>query len=176
MEPELLYKGDYLQLLRKDDWEYAERLNCSGVVFIIAITDDEKIVLIEQFRVPVGKRLIEIPAGIAGDDHHAGETNETAAKRELVEETGYEAKVLVPLVTGPVAPGSSSMVMTFYLAQGLKKIGQGGGDHTEDIKVHEVPLSEVDEWLKNKHGDDLWVDPRVFIALYLLRHRMPKDR
>ena len=173
-EPELLYKGNYIQLLRKDDWEYAERLNCSGVVFIVAVTDDEKIILVEQFRIPVGKKLIEIPAGIVGDNHHSGESNEAAAKRELMEETGYEVEKLIPLMTGPVAPGSSSMVMTFYLARGIKKVGQGGGDDTENIKVHEVPLSEVDEWLKDRHGDDLWVDPRIFIALYLLRYRVDR--
>jgi hypothetical protein len=101
-ETSTLYEGKHLRLVRCGHWEYAERTNANGAVMILAVTDDDKVILIEQYRLPLNKPVIELPAGLAGDI--AGQESEamaTAAHRELLEETGYEARELVHLLTGP---------------------------------------------------------------------------
>lgn len=170
---EVLYEGKYLRFMRRGNWEYAERKDCTGVVFIVALTKDKKIVLCEQFRVPVGKTIIEIPAGLVEDKtEFANETLEMAARRELHEETGYEAETMEPLFQGPAAPGSSSAIIHFYIAGNIRKTGPGGGDDTENIVVHEVPLENADKWLQQMEEAGRLVDPKVFSALHLLQSRV----
>ena len=166
----ILYEGKYIRMVSCDTWEYAERVNCSGVVFIIAVTEDEKIVLCEQYRVPVQKHVIEIPAGLVNDGCLTQEeTFEEAAKRELLEVTGYEAGKVVFMTNGPAAPGSSSALIRFYRAEGIKKVSSGGGDATENIKVHEVPLTGIEAWLQQKEREGKLVDPKIYAALYLIQ-------
>jgi ADP-ribose pyrophosphatase len=117
-EVKILYEGKYMRLVSQSTWEYAERINCAGVVFIIAVTEDEKIVLCEQHRVPVNNDVIEIPAGLVRDTAASQEESfEDAAKRELLEETGYEAQEVVLLFDGPAAVGSSSAIVHFLLGE-----------------------------------------------------------
>ncbi|HTL48684.1 MAG TPA: NUDIX hydrolase [Verrucomicrobiae bacterium] len=172
MNPErkVLYEGQYIRFVAKGTWEYAERINCSGIVFIAAVTDDDKIILCEQFRVPVDRHVIEIPAGLVNDGvaKHE-ETLEEAAKRELLEETGYEAQKMVRMIEGPAAAGSSSAMIVFFRALGLKKVASGGGDETENIVVHEVPLKGIDTWLQTMEEKGKAIDPKVFTVLYLVR-------
>ncbi len=161
-------RGKYLRLLRQDGWEYVDRVGVTGIVAMIPITDDGKIILIEQFRAPVGKRVIEIPAGLVGDDSET-ETPVAAAKRELHEETGYKARRMKKVAEGPPSAGLSTEVVTFYLATGLTKTKDGGGgDGSEDIEVHEVPLAEVDEWLKRR-AKGRYIDPKVYTGLYFAK-------
>ncbi|NCC58656.1 MAG: NUDIX hydrolase [Synergistales bacterium] len=124
-----LFKGKYLDLIREDHWEYVKRNNCSGIVVIVPMTRDGKVVFVEQFRRPVAAQVIEWPAGLGNDKaaHDAG-TMEAAARRELLEETGYEAEHLAFLVEGPVSSGLSSEIITFYQALDVvKKEGPLGG-------------------------------------------------
>lgn len=166
---EILYEGKFIRLIREDTWEFAERLHCSGVVFIIAVNDENKLILCEQHRVPVGINVIELPAGLVGDeDDFAGESMEDAVRRELFEETGYEAETIRPVCRGPVAAGSSSAIVDFFHAENLRRTGPGGGDQTENITVHEVPLDGVDAWLEAREAEGLMIDPRIFAGLYLL--------
>ncbi len=101
--PVTLAEGKFLRLVRRGHWEYADRTNARGAVVILAITDDAKIVLTEQFRIPLDRPTIEMPAGLAGDtpgdalDDGANATQrlgwlEATARRELIEETGYSAR------------------------------------------------------------------------------------
>lgn len=168
---EVLYQGKYLRLVNKNGWEYAERIHCKGVVFILAVTDDDKIVLCEQYRVPVGNSVIEIPAGLVSDtEATADESYEEAAIRELLEETGYQAESMSLIMEGPAAVGSSSAMIHFYRAEGIKKVASGGGDETENIIVHEVPLKEIDAWLKKKQAEKKYIEPKIFTALYFLNN------
>ncbi|MBU3759970.1 MAG: NUDIX hydrolase [Candidatus Omnitrophica bacterium] len=170
---EVLYEGKYLRFMRRGSWEYAERKDCTGVVFIVAMTAERKIVLCEQYRVPVGRTIIEIPAGLVEDKaEFENETMETAARRELLEETGYEAETMTLLFQGPAAPGSSSAIIHFYLAGGIRKKGPGGGDETENIRVHEVALENADTWLRGMEAAGHLIDPKVFSALHLLQSRI----
>ncbi len=166
----ILYKGKYLDLIREDNWEYVKRSTCSGIVVIVPMTHDGKVILVEQFRRPVEAQVIEWPAGLVNDKMpHDPETMEAAARRELLEETGYEAAHVSLLVEGPVSSGLSSEIITFYQALEVVKIASGGGDATESIKVHEVPLRGADLWLYEMEKKGLLVDPKVYVGLYFLK-------
>ena len=138
------------------------------IVAILAITDQPEIILVEQFRVPVNKRVIEIPAGLAGDiAGKEAETPSEAAKRELLEETGYEAQRMEYLSEGPTSAGLSTEVITLFRAHDLKKVSKGGGDESENIQVHVVPLAELQSWIETRRQEGCLVDYKVFAALYL---------
>ncbi|HOW59613.1 MAG TPA: NUDIX hydrolase [Candidatus Omnitrophota bacterium] len=166
----ILFKGKYLDLIREDNWEYVKRTNCSGIVVIVAVTREEKVLFVEQFRRPVKSHVIEFPAGLVNDKlSHDPETMEDAARRELLEETGYEAEHLSLIVEGPVSSGLSSEIITFYQAIGVVKKGPGGGDATESIIVHEVPLTGAALWLHTMEKHGYLVDPKVYTGLYFLK-------
>jgi ADP-ribose pyrophosphatase len=164
------YKGRYLSLLERDNWEFASRCNATGVVVIVAVTPAAEIVLVEQFRRPVNAPVIELPAGLVGDLHGPDESVLDAARRELEEETGYTASKLVTTMACPSSAGMSDEIVTFVLATGLKRIGAGGGDDSEDIRVHVVPLTEIDGWLLEKQAQGTPLDPKIYAGLYWLRH------
>ena len=125
--------------------------------------------LFEQFRPPVDRYVIEFPAGLINDQKVASiETYRKAARRELLEETGYQARKIVKLVQGPEASGSSSFILTMVMACGLKRIHEGGGDDSESIRVHKVPLAKADTWLKKKERRGCLISPRLYAGLYFL--------
>lgn len=162
------YKGRYLSLLERDRWEFASRSNASGVVVIVAVTENREIVLVEQFRKPVAMDVIELPAGLVGDHDDALETTLVAAARELEEETGFEAAHLEILMECPSSAGMSDEIISFVLASGLKRTGPGGGDDSEDIRVHIIPLVRVDSWLHEQAALGKPMDPKIYAALYWL--------
>jgi ADP-ribose pyrophosphatase len=164
-----LFEGRFLRVKVRRGWEYVERRKISGVVAILAVTEDGKVIMIEQFRPPIGKRILEIPAGLAGDI--AGEEDEgfpEAARRELLEETGYRAESMELLTQGPASAGLSNEIITFYQAKGLTKVAKGGGEGSESILVHEVPLVDLNSWIAAKRSEGCEVDYKVFTALYFL--------
>ena len=85
------YHGNYLAIDERDGWEYATRTNARGVAIIIPVTNERELVLVEQFRIPVNRRVLELPAGLVGDDDQ-DESMVSGAKRELEEETGLRAE------------------------------------------------------------------------------------
>lgn len=165
----VLYQGTYIRLVKKNDWEYIQRHNCTGIVIIVSMTNDKRVVLTEQFRPPVGKRVIEFPAGLMNDKPGVKKESVAAsARRELFEETGYRAGGIKNLMTGPVSGGSSMDLVSMVLAYGLTKEGKGGGDETEQIKVHEVPLKEIDRWLAAQGKKGKLIEPKIYSGLYFL--------
>jgi ADP-ribose pyrophosphatase len=163
----ILAEGRFLRLIKCGRWEYADRTNSSGAAVIVAVTDERKLLLIEQHRIPVDRRVIELPAGLAGDlPGSESEALATAARRELLEETGYEAKEMTWLASGPPTAGLASEIVTYFLAGGVRRVNGGGGDGHEKIQVHEVPLKDVDGWLQQKMTEGLLVDPKVYAGLY----------
>jgi ADP-ribose pyrophosphatase len=165
-----LYDGKYIRLVKQDKWEFVQRKNLSGIVGIVAVTDDRKLVLVEQYRPPVGKNVVELPAGLAGDV--AGSEQEDladAARRELLEETGYEAAEMTYLAAGAASAGIVNEVITLYRATGLKKTGAGEGDGGEQITTHEVPLADVERWLAAQVAAGKLVDLKVYSGLYFAR-------
>jgi len=165
---EILYQGKFLAFQKKGSWEFVSRCHVSGTVGILAITENREIILVEQFRPPMNRSVIEIPAGLVGDvPNQELETLAEAAIRELLEETGYGAESMEFLTDGPSSAGLSTEVISFFLARGPKKISEGGGDGSENITVHLVPLNELTAWLDYKRREGCMVDYKIFAALYL---------
>lgn len=164
-----LHTGKFLALIKEGHWEYAHRTNATGAAIIAAVTDEGKILLVEQYRIPVHARVIELPAGIIGDEPGSSdESHEEAARRELVEETGYDAGQIEALIHGTASAGMASEVLTLFLATKLRRVGAGGGVAHEDITVHEVPLSEIDSWLAAKAKAGVLIDPKIYAGLYFI--------
>lgn len=163
------YEGRYLRIAERQRWEYAERTNCDAVVVLIAVHEGE-LLLTEQFRPPLGRTVLELPAGLVGDGAEiAGEPLENAASRELLEETGYEAASVVFLTTGPCSAGLTNETVHFFLAEDLRKAGSGGGVDGERIVLHRVPVKGAGEWLARAVAAGHCVDPKVYTALYFLQ-------
>jgi ADP-ribose pyrophosphatase len=167
-ETSTLYEGKWLRLRKQGQWEYAERTNDGGLaVIVIAATPERRVLFVEQYRVPVGARTIEMPAGIVGDIH-AGESLELAAERELLEETGWQAEKIELLMVGPTSAGMSSERVAFVRATGLTKVHDGGGDDSEDIIVHEIPVDNVPAWLAEKADQGFEMDLKLWAGLWML--------
>jgi ADP-ribose pyrophosphatase len=166
-EEQVFAEGKFVRLVRRGRWEWAQRTNCSHAVVIAAVTLDRHLVLIDQYRVPLGARVIELPAGLVGDD--AGKEQEPplhAARRELLEETGYEAPRWEALLDGPSSPGMTDESYTLFLARGARQVAPGGGEPEEDIRVHAVPLGQVEAWAEAKRAAGTIVDPKIYTGLY----------
>lgn len=166
-EPETIAAGRFLALRRRDRWEYASRVNASAVVGILALTPAGGLLLVEQFRVPLQARVIELPAGLVGDEA-PDEDLAAAAGRELVEETGWEAARLEVLGRGPSSAGLCDEISTLVRARDLRRVGVGGGVAGEDITVHEVPLAGVSAWLRAREREGLLVDYKIRAGLWWL--------
>src|SRR5688572_27968785 len=164
----VLYEGDWLRLVRRGRWESCERTHGQGMaVIVVAVTPDDDILFVEQYRVPLGARTIEMPAGLVGDDHDH-DTLESAAQRELIEETGWDPARVEVLLTGPTSAGMSSERIAFVRATQLRKVGDGGGVDGEDILVHEVPRADAPAWLMRKQAEGFELDLKLWAGLWMI--------
>jgi len=162
----LVYEGKFMDVHLRNNWEFAERKGMTGIAGILAVTKDNKMVLVEQYREPVEKVCVEIPAGLIGD-HDSDEDFLEGAGRELLEETGYKADSLSVIGHFPLSPGMSTEIMTLVLATDLTKVDEGGGDEAEDISVIEIPLMTAPaEIMKLDDGGKKYIDCKVFLAAY----------
>jgi ADP-ribose pyrophosphatase len=165
-----LGKGKFLKLVIDGKWEYVERVNSKGVVAVVALTSDRRIILTEQFRPAVGRSVIDLPAGLAGDI--AGQENEAlevSALRELIEETGYHATRLTHMADCPSSPGLTSEVVSLFVARNVRQKGDGGGVEGESIVVHTPFLRGIDRWLQKQVSQGKLIDGKVFTGLYFAR-------
>lgn len=160
------YSGRFLGLRETDRWEYAFRTNASGVVVLVPVTDEGELVLVEQYRIPVQNRVMELPAGLVGDNGDPDEDFKTAAQRELLEETGYRAESLEELLTSPSTPGMANEIITIYFASGLERVGPGGGDGNEEITVHLMPVENAVDWLDARQAEGIMIDPKIYAGLF----------
>ncbi len=168
MKTKLLSEGAFLGLYARGHWEYAARTNCTGAVGILPITDNHELILVEQFRIPLQAHVIEIPAGLAGDEaEFSDESLAQTAARELLEETGYRAAKITPLISSPTSPGMTTEMVSFFAATELTREHNGGGTEQEDIVVHRVPIAELDPWLHHQQTHGRLVDVKIHACLYL---------
>lgn len=162
-----LHKGRFLELKCQGQWEYVRRVKASGAVVMIAVTEAGELVLVEQTRVPLQGKSIELPAGIVGDsDVLADEGFEAAALRELLEETGFRGSSARIVTQGPTAAGMSSELLTFVRITGLVREHAGGGVDGEDISVHLLPLAAVHGWLEARRAEGYFIEPRIYAGLW----------
>ena len=165
---EVIASGRYLRLVARGTWEYVERIAARGAVAIVAVTLDNRLVVVEQLRPALGRPVIELPAGLVGD--RADDPDEaltTAAHRELVEETGYQTDTMLWLAGGPPSPGLTGEVISFFRAGPLERVGPGGGDDSENITVHEVTLPQLRSWLAQKESEGCALDPKLYAGVFL---------
>jgi len=164
-----LHAGKFLALIKEGHWEYVDRVNATGAALIAAVTEEQKILLVEQYRIPLHARTIELPAGIIGDEPGDSlESTAEAARRELLEETGYSADRIEAVTHGASCSGITSECVTLFRALGLRRTGKGGGVAHEDITVHEIPLGEVLAWLEAKGKTGALIDPKVYAGLFFI--------
>ena len=165
-----LYEGQWLRLVRIGHWESCERTHAQGMaVIVIAVTPADEVLFVEQFRIPLGARTIEMPAGLVGDDH-AEDTLVDAARRELVEETGWSPGRVEVLLTGPTSSGMSNERIAFVRARDLVRVGDGGGVDDENIIVHAVPRAQAPAWLMRKRAEGFELDLKLWAGLWMIDH------
>jgi len=160
--------GRFVEIVKSGRWEYARRCNASAVVVIVAITADDQYVFIEQYREAVGKRCVEFPAGLVGDN--VGDEEETlavAAARELQEETGFEAARIRFLGSSSTSAGLTDETASVFLAEGLHRPGDGGGVDGELIQVHLIARADAAMWLKNRADEGLDVALSLYASLWM---------
>lgn len=158
---EIMWQGRFIAAKRRGRWEYVSRARGIHAAVILAIDegdDGPHVILVDQYRVPLGTRCIELPAGLVGDEQE-GEESTVAAARELEEETGYRPDRLEHLGEFHSSPGMVSESFTLFRAHGLTKTGEGGGVDGEDIRVHRVALASLStriaEWRAEGYGMDV---------------------
>lgn len=166
---EVLFEGRFLRFIKRKGWECIERANCHGIVAIVAVTAKGELILNEQYSNPLGKSRIDLPAGLVGDGKaHAREGFKKTAARELREESGYSAKKLKFIFDRSVSSGMSNEVVSYYKAEGLRKVSRKLGVEDEVIKLHLVKLTELDRWLKAQEKAGKIIDAKVEIAWRIL--------
>ena len=159
--PELMCEGKFIRLQRRGQWEFASRARNINAVAIVAEFEG-KLIIVDQPRVGPGRRCIELPAGLVGDEDPDATVESTAIK-ELEEETGFTAERIERLGEFYASPGMMSESFTLVRAHGLRRIGEGGGDENEDINVHLVPRAEVPKFVEQKRAEGFGVDVKLLL-------------
>lgn len=157
------WAGRFVQARRRGRWEYAGRPGNMRAAVILAI-DAGEVILVEQYRVPLGKFCLELPAGLIGDEE-AGESAIESAIRELEEEAGYRAAHWEDIGEFWSSPGMLSESFTLVKATGLSRVGDGGGTEHEDIVVHRVPLERIAETVAEHRERGNAVDVKLLLLL-----------
>ena len=161
--PEVMWEGRFVRAMRRGKWEYTSRARDIRAVVILAEYEG-KVILVEQPRVPIGTRCLELPAGLIGD-HDPNATVETTAIQELEEETGFTAVQVERLGDFYGSPGMLSESFTLVRAHGVRMIGEGGGDESEDITVHLVARTDIAAFVEQKRSEGVGIDVKILIFM-----------
>ncbi|WP_414639498.1 NUDIX hydrolase [Allosphingosinicella sp.] len=161
--PATVWEGKYIKVVKQGTWEWVSRTRGVTAAVILAV-DDGHVLLVEQRREALSGQSLELPAGLVGDEQE-GEDIAEAAIRELEEETGYRAERVVDLGRFHASPGMSSEGFTLLRAEGLTKVGEGGGIENEDIKVHRIRLQDVAAFVEEKRREGVKMDVKMLLLL-----------
>lgn len=162
--PVTRWEGRFIKAITQGRWEYVSRTRGIQAAVIYALTPDDQVVLVEQYRVPLGCRSLELPAGLVGDDT-AGEPVAIAAARELEEETGFRAGRVEELGFFHASPGMVSEGFTLVRAHDLTRVSEGGGTGEEDIEVHLVPRADIPAFVADKRAAGVAMDVKMLLLL-----------
>jgi 8-oxo-dGTP pyrophosphatase MutT (NUDIX family) len=177
IDKRVVYEGKFIKFIQASytdshghlrKWEFIERANCNGIVAIVPVTDTREVLLIRQYRPPVNRYVIEFPAGL----NDKGDTIEEAARRELLEETGYEAGKMIFLTEGPLSSGASGEILSVFLARDLEFKGSAECDETEDIEVMKISIDTVADHLSQFRSQGDLVDLKLLGLLELAKEKM----
>lgn len=160
---ETMWQGRFITAVRQGKWEYVNRARGIRAAVILAIDDGDDgrhVILVEQYRVPIGRPCIELPAGLVGDED-SDEAPDIAAARELEEETGYTATHWQIAGDFYSSPGMVGESFTMMIARGLTKVGNGGGVAGEDIIVHRVPITGISQFVEAKRSEGYGIDVKL---------------
>ena len=160
---ETVWQGKYISALKRGRWEFVSRTGSTNAVVIIA-EHDGKVILIEQYRVPVGARCLELPAGLVGDEDEHATVEETAVK-ELEEETGFTCERVERLGEFHSSPGMVAESFTLVRAHGIRKVGKGGGNEHEDISVHLVAREDIPSYVQSRRDAGTAIDVKLLLFL-----------
>ena len=160
---ETVWKGRFLEMKKRGRWEYVGRVGGIQAAVIIAI-DEGHVILVEQYRVPLGRPCLELPAGLVGDESE-GETAEMSAARELEEETGYRPAKCTSLGSFYASPGMVSECFTLVRAEGLTRVSEGGGTADENIIVHRVPMATIADFIAERRAAGVAIDVKLLTLL-----------
>lgn len=157
------WAGKHLEVVDDGGWEFVRRRGDLAAVVIVAI-EDGHVLLVEQHRPPAGGRVLELPAGLVGDEDD-GETTEAAAARELEEECGWRADRIEVRGTYFSSPGLTSERFTIARASGLTRVGDGGGVGSEKITVHRVALADLPTFVATRRDAGVAIDAKIALLL-----------
>jgi ADP-ribose pyrophosphatase len=164
----LLHEGRHFSFLQ-DEVElpnglktYRDIVRHPGAVAIVPVLPDGRVVLVRQYRYAAGKPLLEIPAGTLEE----GEDPLECARRELIEETGYEASELTAILSCYMAPGYSDEVIHFFEAGGLREVGISP-EEDESIEVEVSELGEIIRMIE----ENIIEDAKTIIGIRCLKEK-----
>ncbi|MDE2620146.1 MAG: NUDIX hydrolase [Sphingomonadales bacterium] len=165
-QEQTVWEGKYIVAKVRGQWEYVGRARGIRAAVILAVDAERHVILVEQYRVPLGRACIELPAGLIGDDEGAaGEDATSAAARELEEETGYRAGRMEVIGEFWSSPGMVSESYTLLRAHDLVRVGPGGGVPGEDITVHRVLLDDLPAFIAGRRARGDAIDGKMLLVL-----------
>jgi ADP-ribose pyrophosphatase len=163
---ETRWEGRFIAAKTRGRWEYVSRARNIRAAVILAITPAREVILVEQFRVPLGRPCLELPAGLIGDDDSSQDEDAgLAARRELEEETGYRAAGMEALGEFWSSPGMVSESFTLFRAHGLTRVSPGGGVEGEGITVHHAPLDDIAGYVAARRAEGMAIDVKILTLL-----------
>ena len=158
-----MWRGKYITAVKRGEWEFVSRTGSTNAVVVLA-EHEGKVILIEQYRVPVGGRCLELPAGLVGDEDRSATIEETAI-RELEEEAGFTAERIERLGNFHSSPGMVAESFTLVRAHGVRKVGEGGGTEHEEIAVHLVARDDIPRFVRERFAQGVAVDVKLLLFM-----------
>jgi ADP-ribose pyrophosphatase len=169
MDNETQFEGKFLKIIMSDNrWQWVTRNGCNGACVIVPITTNDELVIVEQFRYPAGCNAIEFPAGLVADIDKE-ETALLSAQRELEEETGYLASAMSDGTPMYSSVGLTDEITTVFVAYGCEKVSEGGGDETENITVHTVPVKDFHKWIAEQRAQGKAISSNLYYGISFIR-------